>query len=324
MTTEISTKNTKNEILDAYHEALREIRELKKQSKTELKKEQEKQEVIRQASDNTIEQMVTDLTGLKLSVNKTLEELGNQLLNEYKKLSQLNQAIAYQQHEFEELHEIKVTADTLTALLQTQKIKKENFETEMTGQRLAFEQEMSQKRAAWKREQEETLNTWKEQEALQKKTRQREEEDYSYKRDLERQKEHDHYLIQKQHLEKELADRKLLFEKEFSERESNLLTKEHELMDLRAKAEEFPQKLQEAIAKTEKTNTERLQFKYDYEVKLTQKEVEGERKLHQQMIAALESKIAQQEQQIKTLTDKANQAGLQVQASRVTSTRDSG
>ncbi len=312
-TTEISVKNTKNEILDAYHDVLREMNALKKQSKTDLKKEHDKQDIIKKASDSTIEQVVTDLTSLKLSITKSLEELENQFLNEHKKLSQLNQAIAFQQQELEELHEIKVTTDTLAALLQTQKIKKETFETEIAEQRSAFEQEMLQRRATWKREQEETMSAWKEQEALQKKLKQREEEDYFYKRDLERQKERDQYLLQKQQLEKELVDRKILFEKEYAERESNLLAKEQELENLRMKAEEFPKKLQDALQETERTVTERLKFKYDYETKLTHKEVEGERKLHQQMIATLESKIAQQDQQIKALTEKANHAGLQVQ-----------
>lgn len=311
--TEISVKSTKSEILDAYHHVLREMKELKKHSKPELKKEQDKQDIIKKASESSIDQIVTDLATLKLAITKSLEDLENQLLNEHKKLSYLNQAIAFQKHELEELHEIKVNIDTLAALLQTQKLKKAEFENEMVEQRSTFEQEMSQKRAAWKREQEDAMMLWKEQEATQKKVRQREEEDYIYKRDLERQKERDQYVMQKQQLEKELADKKLTFEKEFTERESTILAKEQELESLRTKAEEFPKKLQDAINETEKTITERLKFKYDYEVKLTQKEVEGERKLHQQMIAALEGKIAQQDQQIKALTEKANHAGIQVQ-----------
>ena len=38
--------------------------------------------------------------------------------------------------------------------------------------------------------------------------------------------------------------------------------------------------LQKAIQETDKSVTERLKFKYDYETKLAQKEVEGDRKLY--------------------------------------------
>lgn len=93
----------------------------------------------------------------------------------------------------------------------------------------------------------------------------------------------------------------------------DLLIKEQELQDLRAQAEAAPVKLQQAIIDTEKAVTERLHFKYDYEIKLAQKEVEGDKKLYAQMVNSLETKIKQQEQQIKELTEKTNSAGLQVQ-----------
>lgn len=312
-TDDVSLKNTKNEILDAYYEVLQELKETKKTSKQETKKEQEKQSVIKTESQNTADQIVTDLANVKLAITRSLEELEKQLLEKHKKLINLNQAIELQNKSLEELYEIKANTDTLAALLQAQKLKKENFEKEITEQQLKFEQEMIQKRAAWKREQEEVTTLWKEQESLQKKVRQREEEEYIYKRELDRQKERDQHSSQKQLLEKELVDRKALFTKEFAEREANIAAKEQELQKFKAQVEEFPKKLQEVIAETEKTVADRLKFKYDYEIKFTQKEVEGDKKLHQQMIATLETKIAQQEQQIKSLTEKASHAGMQVQ-----------
>ncbi len=120
----------------------------------------------------------------------------------------LLQAIEIKKKELEELHEIKINTDTLTALLQAQKQKKESFEKEMNEQRHTFEQEMSQKRFSWKKEQEEAESLRKDQDLLQKKLKQREEEEYIYKRDLERKKEQDQYKTQKQLLEKELADKR--------------------------------------------------------------------------------------------------------------------
>lgn len=311
---DISTKNTKNEILDAYHEALQEIKSLKKVgSKQEIKLEQDKQEVIKLASKKNAQEIVTELTHLKMGIVQSLEDLEQQLLREQKKLINLNQSIDFQTKELEELYEIRVNLDTLSALLQAQKQSKETFEKEMLVQRSTFNEDMLQKRSAWKREQDEVMTLWKEQETLQKKSRQREEEEYGYKRNLDRQKDQDQYNNQKQLLEKELVEKKTIFEKAFAEREANIILNEQELQKLKTQVEGFPKKLQDTIAETEKTITERLKFKHDYEVKLTQKEVEGEKKLHQQMIAALELKIAQQEKQIAALTDKANHAGLQVQ-----------
>jgi len=311
--TEITTKNSKSEILEAYEEALQALEEAKKSNKQEAKREQEKQVTITNASQNTANSIVQELANLKLDIVKSLEVVENSLLSEYKKLSTLQEALKLQGKELEDLHQIKVTVNSLEALLQAQKQKKEAFDKSMLEHTEDFEEEIAQKRALWKQEQDQVTNAWKEQESQQKKLRQREEEDYIYKRDLDRKKENDKYVMQKQALEKELADKKILLEKEFAAREANILAKEQELQSLRVQAEEAPKKLQQAITDTEKAITDRLHFKYDYEIKLAQKEVEGERKLSQQMITTLEAKIKQQEQQIKELTEKTNHAGLQVQ-----------
>jgi hypothetical protein len=310
---DVSEKSKKNEILDAYHEALQQIKNLKGEGKQGEKKEQKKKEVLESAAQHTVDGIVKDIATLKLGVARWLEEVEGQLLNEHKKLTTLQQAIVMQSGEVEEIHEVKVTADTLTALSQAQKQTKEKFEREMAEQRTFFEQEMLQKRTLWRKEKEEVEALRKEQETQQKKLRQREEEEYVYKRDLGRQKEQDQYVAQKQLLEKELADKKESLEKNFKEREANIVLKEQEWQNLQGQVETFPAKLQQEVEAVEKAVTDRLQFEHQYRVKLTQKEVEGERKLHQQMIAALEAKIAQQEQQITALTEKASYAGQQVQ-----------
>lgn len=310
---EITTKNSKNEILEAYEGILQELEEAKKLNKQAIKREQEKGVIVSSASQNTANSIVQELANLKLNIVKSLEDVESSLLSENKKLSILQEAIKLQSKDLEDLHQIKLTANTLEALLQTQKQKKESFDELMLEQTQNFDQEVVQKRALWKQEQEQATNLWREQESVQKKLRQREEEDYIYKRDLDRKKDKDSYAIQKQILEKDLTDKKIALEQEFTAREAALLVREQELQELRLQAEAAPQKLQQVIVDTEKAITERLHFKYDYEIKLAQKEVEGDKKLYEQMVASLEAKIKQQDGQIKELTEKTNSAGLQVQ-----------
>jgi hypothetical protein len=313
MIEEISTKNTKNEILDAYNDLLKRLKETKKLSKQEEKAREDKKEIVVLASKQTANEIVTSLAGLKLSLAKSLEELEEKLLSEHKKLTTLQQALDIQSKELVDLHDIKANADSLTALLLAQKEKSGIFEKEIKERSQSFEQELSQKRALWKKEQDEYEAARKEQEALAKKIRQREEEEYTYRRDLLRQKESDQYEAEKQALEKELTEKRLALEKEFEEREAKITTQEQEFKQLKEKVEKFPEELQQAIHTTETSITERLSFKYDYEVKLAQKEVEGECKLYQQTIAALEAKVLHLEEQVKQLSEKASQANLQVQ-----------
>jgi hypothetical protein len=310
---EITTKSTKNEILEAYEQALKQLKEAKTMPRQEERRETEKQLIVKEATRHTTDDIFKGLTDLKLTVIKSLEELEEKLISKHKEFTTLQQAIELQNKELEDIYQIKVNADSLTALLLAQKEKARMFEEEKAKQQTLLTDEMAQKRSQWKKEQEDAEFLRKENELQLKKMRQREEDDYLYKRDLERQKEQDQYAARKQALEKELIDQRNALEREFAARERTITEQEQYLQELKLQVETFPTRLQNAIAETERNVSERLQFKHEYEAKLAQKEVEGEKKLYQQMISALETKIAQQEQQIKQLTEKANQAGAQVQ-----------
>lgn len=313
MSDDISAKNTKNEILDAYYEALDQLKVAKKTSKQDIKILEEKKETVVSAASHTTEDIVKNIATLKLSLVHSLEDIEEQLLASYKKLTMLQQAIEIQSKELEELHGIKINADTLTALLHAQKEKTMAFDKEMKDRVAVFENDMAEKRTIWKKEQDEYELSRKELTQQTNKTRQREEDEYVYHRDLTRQKERDQYSVEKELLEKELIARRTTLEQEFSAREVALASQEEVFNSLKQKADNFPKELEKAIHDTTHTLTERLTFKFDYESQLTQKEIEGERKLFQQMIAALEAKVAQMESQLKQMSDKTNQANLQVQ-----------
>ena len=89
--------------------------------------------------------------------------------------------------------------------------------------------------------------------------------------------------------------------------------RENEFAELKARVESFQKELDKAVKDAEKAVSERLTFTYKHEAELASKEIEGERKLYQQKVSALETKIKEQDDLIKQLTQKANEAGLQVQ-----------
>jgi hypothetical protein len=313
MSEEVSNKNTKNEILDAYNDLLKKMKETKKLNKQEEKAREDKNEVVAVASKQTTSEIIKKLADLKLSLVNSLEELEEKLLAEQKKLTTLQQAIDIQTKEIADIYEIKVNADTLAVLLMTQKEKSIRFENEMKEKQLTLEQEITQKKLAWKKEQEELEIERQEYEEQIKKLRKREEDSYQYNRDLTRRKERDLYDNEKQSLEKELIERRVALEKDFETREAKIIEQEEEFKKLIDQSKKFPEELEQAILSTENRITEKLKFKFDYETQLTQKEIEGERKLYQQMITALEAKVTHLEAQVKLLSDKANQANLQVQ-----------
>jgi len=313
MTKTISEKNTKTEIIEAYNEVLAKLKERKAVNQQTVKKETEVKESLKEASANSIDDIVRNLAGLKVQIVKTIDDLEEKMIAEYRKFSGLQQAATEEARILDELYGVQAEADSLAALVQAQKEKKAAFEAQMEQTKTSFDEDMSEKRQYWKKEQEEFDLAKKERDAQLKKERLREEEEYSYNLQLARKKDADEYEAEKAALEKELSTKNSALEKDWSEREAMLSSREEELSELREKIAVFPKELEKAIKDTEKTVTERIEFKFKHGMQLIQKETEGEQKLHEQAVEALQSKIREQEELIRQLTQKADESVQQVQ-----------
>ena len=310
----VSEKSTKTEVLEAYNQLLAKMKEQKAADQSALKKEVEAKEVVKAASANTTDNIVGNIADLKLHVVKSMDSLEERLIAEYRKLSDLRQAIGIAGRDLADIHEISVEAESLFALVQAQKDKKDSFEAEIDRKKADFDDEMATRKAQWKKEQEEYELAKKERDGQLKKERQREEEDYTYTLQLARKKDKDTYEARKANLDKELVDKRAALEEELSEREEVVSLKEKELADLEAKVETFPKEIEKAIKDTEKAVTDRIETRYKHQFELLQKEIDGEKKLKDQMIAALELKIKEQDELVRQLTQKANESVQQVQA----------
>ena len=309
----VGEKSTKTEILDAYNALLLQAKEQKAADQKAVKKDTEEKEIVKSASLNSVEEIVKRLAGLKLELVKNIDSLEEKLIAEYKRFVELQQAIDVQTRSLKEIYGIQAEAESLTALINAQNVKKEAFEIEMGRRKGELDAVMNETKQRWKKEQEEYEAAKKEQEVLLKKERQREEEEYTYNLQFVRKKDADAYEAKRAVLEKELMEKKVTVESELSEREAAVASREKELEELRLRVEAFPKELEKAVKETEKGVTEKIELRYKYQTDLAAKEIEGERKLNKQIIGALEGKIKEQEEQIKQLIHKADDSVAQVQ-----------
>ena len=301
---ELSTKNTKNEILAAYDELLQKVQESKTEEPKKLQEKQKQETIVKHAEGLTYENIVKNLSNLKIELSASLDKLGEQLVTEFKKFEELQQAIQLEKKSLDDLYQLSANADSLSVMLLAQKEKKAQFEEEIAAKRAKFEEEMIQTQLQWKKLQEETLTKQKEEAEAIKKAKQREEEDYQYTLKLTRKKEADLYEEKKSKLEKELAEKKALFEKEFADREAKINNAETELAELKAKSQAFPTEMEKAVAAAVKSATEKLQAEFRFEKELNAKHVEGEMKLREQTIQTLQAKIVDLEASMKELSQK--------------------
>lgn len=275
--------------------------------------------VVQKASESSSQGIIKNIADLKLSITGELEKVEDSLFSEFKRLSEIQQAIKIEKENLEELYQLSANTDSLAAILLAQKEKKRLFEEEMAqkekdlmdrinSERQKFDEEMGIKKTNWDKEKKEYELTFKEVQAEEKKKRQREEDEYIYKLKVERQKEEDEYLSKKEKLEKELAEQKASFEKEIKERELQIKTSEDELSTLRKQSEAFPKELGSKIKEAEDAVRKELSTKYNFEKELFAKDVDGQLKLKDKTITSLEAKIKEQDTLIKQTGLKADTA----------------
>lgn len=302
---EVSTKNTKTEILDAYEKLLKEVQGAKANVPKQVQEEKQKQETVKKVADITQNSIITDIGTLKSSFTKSLDDMLSSLTGEFQKLEDIRSAIKVEKQALEDLYGLSANTDSLAAMLLAQKEKKEAFEKEMKDAKDAFALEMNEKKAQWEDQKNKQKAEEKEYIDELTKKRKREEEEYQYKLKITRQKEQDDYDNQKNLLEKELTAKKSAFEHEISVREAAVKNAEAELEELRKNNREFPEKLDKALADQKQTITDNLQTKYDFDLKLIKSQNEAEIRLKDQIIQSLQEKIKELQTQLKLYSDKA-------------------
>jgi hypothetical protein len=308
METVLSEKNTKAEILKAYNTMLEEIQTKKEYVPKEIQEEKQKKETLEKVSGINNEEIVKDIAALKLNLNQSFDGMQQNLTNEFKKLEEIRAAIAIEKKSLEDLYSLSVNTDSLAAMLLVHKEEKENFEKMKKETEEAFANEMAEKKTKWEFEKTKQKVEEKEYTEDLNKCRKREEEEYQYNLKIKRQKEQDEYDTKKIQLEKELIDKKEKFEQDISNREAELKNAEAELVELRKNNVEFPDKLEKSLKNKETEITNQLQSKYEFEIKLLEKQIEADIRLKDQIIASLQEKIKEQQSQLKEYADKANRA----------------
>lgn len=319
----ISSKNTKNQIIDAYEALLKQVEEKKTEEPKKVQEQQQKLELTQKAKTLSDQGIVKDIAELKVSVSSVLDKLGVKITDEYNKFEELQKAIAIEKQNLQDLYSLSANTDSLAVMLLAQKEQKEKFEQEMNTKKTEldvhiksesekFDILMIDKRTLWKKEQEEHTLQTKETIELLKKNRTREEEEYIYNLKIDRKKEVDTYNEKLQKQEKDLKEKKTAFEKEFTERRVEIEAAEAELKALREENTTFPAKQEKAITNAVTDAITKIKTQHQFETELKAKGVEGELNLKDQTISALNTKIKEMDASMKEMSQKTSKAETSV------------
>ena len=267
----------------------------------ELRKQKEAE--VRQAVQGlSVDAVVGEISNLGLQVSKSLAALSDQLVQEVNRLATVREAVTLEQKELERLHKIDVAATAVDQLVQDYSRQKDQLEAEISAQRTAWAEEQKQSEQE-RKEQEETL----------KKQRQREAEEYEYRKALERKKAQDKYDEEIKLLARANKEKQEALEKSWREREDALKASEEELQRLRKEATEFPARLRQESERAAAEAVRATEQKFEQRILLLSKDSEGEKRLADLRIKALEENLTRQSAQTTALEKQLEEAKRQVQ-----------
>ena len=139
--------------------------------------------------------------------------MADKLARENQRYASVQKAIDIKQKELKELFDIETTLFSLAALLETQKLKKAEFEEEMTREKEMLREIIKETREQWEKEKQVYAQELKEQKDQEGKLRLREKEEYEYKTTRERALKEQELKDLLEKSEKEIQSQKETFRK---------------------------------------------------------------------------------------------------------------
>ncbi|MBM4080640.1 MAG: hypothetical protein FJ278_13135 [Planctomycetes bacterium] len=311
----ISITSSKKEMLAAYKELQKQIEELREaEMKPEAKlKERQDKEALAVADSLSTEGIAKEIGTLKSEIGKVLAQLSDRLEEAIGKYLETQRAVEVKAQELKEFYEIEKAASSLTALLEAQKEKRQQFEAEMAERKQALEAEIARTRDAWSAEKAAHEAEVKEREAVEKRNRDRDAEEYKYRVAREKQLAKEEFEYEKARLAREAQLKREEMERDLAAREKTLKEREAELAQLREKVEGFPKALEAAVHKAVQETTERLSREAQTKMELAKRDADAEQKILSARIESLERTVKEQNAQIAKLSSQLEKAYGQVQ-----------
>ncbi len=260
------------------------------------------QELQSSFQDFSVEQVVSRISDLNLQINRSLTGISEQLTAEVRRLADAREAVEIEKRELERLHKIDIAATALDQLVEEHSRRDRQFESDMDA-----------KQAQWTEQVKAREKEQKEFDEQLKRTRQRELDEYEYKKALERRKAEDKYNEEQRLIERRNLERQDTLEKSWAQREASLKEREQELEQLRKESQTFADRLQKEVKAAVAENEKSANARFQQEKLILQKDAEAEKKVADLRIASLEETVRQQRSHIEALEKRLEEAKSQVQ-----------
>lgn len=330
----ISSKNTKAEILRAYKSLEQEKETIEQQLKSaeqELLKlqkqmisapaapakpsvpEKSAEKVVSSLQVENIESIILNLENIENGLGKAMSEVSNKLTAEAETLAELTKEINENKEQLEKLYDLKVEDDGLDQLIEEYENTKTTFEEESDKKRKEFEDDIAEKRKNWQKEQEVHNLQVAERDEETRKSQEREREEHEYNLELERGLKDDEYDQKKKQLQIELDEFREAKEQAWAAEEKALKESEDEYAEYETEFEKIPEKLEKAVKKAESEGRSAIERDAKEKADLLEKENESDKRIFELTIESLDGTIKSQNARIANLSKQLDSALKQAQ-----------
>jgi hypothetical protein len=187
-TKEVTTKNTKEEIFNAYQSTLNQLnaKESAKLDPVKVKTQKARQEVMEKAKVISTEGVVKSIETVRNRTQAALAQIEQETTERLNELKTVEEALAARQAEIQDIFGIEAQAGSLAALVEAQSERRAQFEKEQNDLRMKFNEDMALQRKNWeiqKAEYERTTRLMAEQDRLNRE-RELETHKYTFERDM--------------------------------------------------------------------------------------------------------------------------------------------
>jgi hypothetical protein len=324
-------KSTKAEILTAYNQladekkALEtEVKNIQKQATApqlaatpiptaKIAKDEPKPIMNAIPNQDKVNNTIANLDSLQLGFGSAVSQLSEKLTTEAAKLAEIRAGVTTEITDLQTLHGLAVDDDTFETLIEDYQTSSKAFDAELKARQEAQQQEVQSLTKSWQKEQEQNGITIKERVELDRKSSQREVQEYKYNLDLERKIDREQHEQQQAGLYYELAETKEVQEKVWLERELALSDREKLFHEAKDKVAAFVQDKEKAIDKAKGEGKGIATWQAKIKSDLYGKEVEGQKRFYDGRIESLEDTIGNQNERLNSLSKQLEAALKQVQ-----------
>jgi len=281
-------------------------------TKEELLALAKRKDTVKKVASYSFDSIVKNLSELQLSFSGKLDTWSANLSDEAKKSSELTEAIQLETERLKRCNDVKIASDALYILKEENNKNLRSLEEKFENKFQHIEEQKTQLKAEWQNEQEIYNRKVLEENVFLEKERAKENERYKYDRERQLEAEKDKYEEEKKLLERTLFESSSLKERIWKEREEKLKALEKDYIENKQKIAHYEIELNEEIKKeTEKATTEiKLEIFTNQKLISKDEEANGLISLHQ--IHTLEVQINKNEEEIRMLNEKYNQAIIQI------------